>query len=617
MKLSNFVWTMVGVMAFASCSNNEVLDDSGQQTLPGVATGQAYITVRLQDAGAMKRGTDGGYENGEPEEHKVMNAKFYFFDRHGAFVEEGTAWNGGNPVEGDENVEFKSNTVVVLKGVTEKNYPTYLLTVLNAPDFTLDAASTLESASRSLQQWYVEQGTETKEKYFVMSTSSYVGNASETYDPTYYYANKINPKHFKEEPVENNTTGAMDIYVERLAAKVETEIGMEPIETTSGGKIYKVENKVSIGGGGNNDGGEGNEAATQVYVKFTNWALNATANNSWLSKQLQDGWVVGSMNPFVGWNMPNDYRCYWAASRVYGLPILIEDGSETLHYITYKDLTHNGVSLGDAAYCNENTNTAANIMTAAGSNIVDSRKTTSVILGATLCNEKGEAIDAVRHNGLVYLTEEYLKHVAFVLNQGISGGVNIYTRTAKEGEGETGFEYTQINIPDFLKIGKTEDGMLKVVVDGTKFEEGTEYYQKKFEEVEGVEEDKSEKITDPAGKLAEYIAQFVTNMESGIDAENSLFAVDEVFKNGAMYYSIPVQHMVEDGEADKIVEGEYGVVRNHWYQLSINKVKNIGTGIFDPDEDEMIKPEIPDTKLYLDATINILSWKVVTQGVEL
>ena len=204
-----------------------------------------------------------------------------------------------------------------------------------------------------------------------------------------------------------------------------------------------------------------------------------------------------------------------------------------------------------------------------------------------------------------------------MLNQGISGGVNIYARTAKEGEGETGFEYTQINIPDFLKIGKTEDGMLKVVVDGTKFEEGTEYYQKKFEEVEGVEEDKSEKITDPAGKLAGYIAQFVTNMESGIYAENSLFAVDEVFKNGAMYYSIPVQHMVEDGEADKIVEGEYGVVRNHWYQLSINKVKNIGTGIFNPEEDEMIKPEIPDTKLYLDATINILSWKVVSQDVEL
>lgn len=616
MKLSNFVWTMVGVMAFASCSNNEVLDDSGQQTLPGVATGQAYITVRLQDAGAMKRGTAGGYENGEENEHKVMNAKFYFFDRHGAFVEEGTAWNGGNTVGGNTNVEFKSNTVVVLKGVTEKNYPTYLLTVLNAPDFTLNAGSTLESASRSLQQWYVEQGTETKEKYFVMSTSSYVGTASDTYDLTYYYANKINPKYFKEEPVEKNT-GAMDIYVERLAAKVETEIGMKPIETTSAEKIYKVENKVSIGGGGNNDGGEGNEAATQVYVKFTNWALNATAKYSWLSKQLQDGWVTGAISPFVGWNMPNDYRCYWAASQVYGLQILTEDDNETLNYITYKDLTTNGVSLGDAAYCNENTNTPANIMTAVGSNIVDSRKTTSVILGAILCNETGEAIDAVRHNGLVYLTEEYLKHVAFVLNQGVKG-VNIYTRQEKEvGEGEKVFEYTQINIPDFLMIDKTDGGMLKVVVDETKFDEGTEYYQKKFEEVEGVEEDMSEKITAPAGKLAEYIAQFVTNMESGIDAENSLFAVDEVFKNGAMYYSIPVEHMVEDGEAEKIIEGEYGVVRNHWYQLSINKVKNIGTGIFDPEEDEMIKPEIPDTKLYLDATINILSWKVVSQDVEL
>lgn len=59
--------------------------------------------------------------------------------------------------------------------------------------------------------------------------------------------------------------------------------------------------------------------------------------------------------------------------------------------------------------------------------------------------------------------------------------------------------------------------------------------------------------------------------------------------------------------------GRYGVVRNTWYQLIINK-------ILGPGEPEI--PEIPDepddtVEGYIQVEVNTLSWAVRTQGVVL
>ncbi len=86
-----------------------------------------------------------------------------------------------------------------------------------------------------------------------------------------------------------------------------------------------------------------------------------------------------------------------------------------------------------------------------------------------------------------------------------------------------------------------------------------------------------------------------------------------------MYYNIPIEHLnngnvAEDGT---IPEAKYGVVRNHHYVVTIDKLEKIGKGIF--DEDEKIVPDRdPDNDTYyVGAKINILSWKIVSQNVEL
>ena len=88
-----------------------------------------------------------------------------------------------------------------------------------------------------------------------------------------------------------------------------------------------------------------------------------------------------------------------------------------------------------------------------------------------------------------------------------------------------------------------------------------------------------------------------------------------------MYYAIPIEHLLKRASSGTdIVEGNYGVVRNHWYTVTVDKILRLGTGVFQPGEGgELIipstKPE--DPTYYLGARINILSWKIVHQNVDL
>ncbi len=70
------------------------------------------------------------------------------------------------------NVEsVTGKNVVVLENMNGNNYPEYMMTVLNAPDFTAEA--TLAETAEKLVDW---QGGWNEEGRFVMCTSSYFGD---------------------------------------------------------------------------------------------------------------------------------------------------------------------------------------------------------------------------------------------------------------------------------------------------------------------------------------------------------------------------------------------------------------------------------------------------------
>jgi hypothetical protein len=88
---------------------------------------------------------------------------------------------------------------------------------------------------------------------------------------------------------------------------------------------------------------------------------------------------------------------------------------------------------------------------------------------------------------------------------------------------------------------------------------------------------------------------------------------------GYMYYSIPIEHLGAQNAVTDLStaeEGYFGVVRNHWYKLSIDEITGFGHGIVEKDEPIVPNP-IDDSGMYLNAKINILSWKTLSQKVTL
>ena len=80
----------------------------------------------------------------------------------------------------------------------------------------------------------------------------------------------------------------------------------------------------------------------------------------------------------------------------------------------------------------------------------------------------------------------------------------------------------------------------------------------------------------------------------------------EIRKEGRAYYYTDVAHL---GTAK-------GIVRNHYYQIDVNSIKGFGTPVYNPDS-EFIPVDPQEVKTHIAATINVLSWRIVKQTVDL
>lgn len=93
----------------------------------------------------------------------------------------------------------------------------------------------------------------------------------------------------------------------------------------------------------------------------------------------------------------------------------------------------------------------------------------------------------------------------------------------------------------------------------------------------------------------------------------------EYFQKGVCYYNILIRH--DDAIKATMAHGKYGVVRNNWYTLTINSVKQPGSPWL-PDPTDPTDPEKPgendDPKdAYLAVTITVNPWTTWSQGVDL
>lgn len=586
MKINKLFLGLFACAALSACSNDE--SEIIPNDVPKVFTGdEAYINVRLSDAVTSTRATSGDndFEYGT-DEQRVENAYFYFYDADGVFVAQGNAWSGGTAEEEPPaagNIEFKSNTIVVLKGLSNKTYPKYMVTVLNKPN-TFIHGNTLDEMEKTLANnaaegiYYPNNG----KNYFTMSTTSFAGQGLKK-----YFVTEIKEENFSLEPITGTYPNPLTVYVERLAAKVSLSTNLTAIEIGDGEakrKLYKV--KAATIAGKPNAGGTGNIAAEDFYVELLGWKLNATAKKSYIVKNIMD--IIDGKDhwDYLGftWNIPSYFRSYWGKSFNYGLSgypanaAAVDANSEHLNYVNLND---NCVEMGAATYCAENTNTSGIVTDNFPSAV------TSILLKARICDEAGNALDLVRHNGVLFQKESFLEYVLNVLNE--RGKLNVYYEDGVNEEGST--KYSQID-KQFITLENVGDGVITVKFTNTN---NTPLYSIKDGEAPSL-------ITD--------FTELDTALKEVADGTIG-------YTGGLMYYNIPIEHLNNaDITGGIIPEAKYGVVRNHRYVVTINKLENIGKGIFDGNE--VIVPGKEDSKTYfVGANINILSWKIVSQGVEL
>lgn len=82
------------------------------------------------------------------------------------------------------------------------------------------------------------------------------------------------------------------------------------------------------------------------------------------------------------------------------------------------------------------------------------------------------------------------------------------------------------------------------------------------------------------------------------------------WNEGAAYFYVDIEHF---GTGDEAI----GIVRNHIYQLTISKIKGLGTPVYDPNEIIIPEKTPVEPSSYVAARINILKWKLVKQNVTL
>lgn len=110
-----------------------------------------------------------------------------------------------------------------------------------------------------------------------------------------------------------------------------------------------------------------------------------------------------------------------------------------------------------------------------------------------------------------------------------------------------------------------------------------------------------------------------------VEANRALYGVLSVEKyhNGYAFFAVPIEHIWgktdKDGNATpKIGDkgfsaqlGQYGIVRNHFYQLKINGISGIGTGIGDPNSP--IVPNVDEEKYYVKTEMRVMKWRMMPE----
>ena len=572
------------MLTVASCSSEDVAGGDAQNGKGATS----YLAVNIENVGSApaSRGYDKGdgtYEDGTEAESKINNVRFYFFNGDGTpylldnngsekqpvnFLDQKVETAGNDH---DHTAETKTQAVLVLNGET-KAVPASVIAVINPG--VLDN-TTLKSGTMTLSELRTSAtGSKFYDKTngFVMSNSVYESAGQDVCSTP--VANSVFAT------ADDATKNPVDIYVERVNAKVNAKIDATykrdgettPAWTTNADGKYQIKvGDIEVTTYEENTNAAPTKNTYPVYAVVQGWQLADADGKAELCKQISTSWYAGELG-ISPWTTSDYHRCFWSKS----VPITSgqQGGVNRPVNPTFKGITQSlSADFKEPVYTLPNT----------PDQLVKNPKTsintlTKLIVAAKLVykdkNGNYNPAQVCQYRGLTYLGEDAVK------KQIVGGFAKYFKKTATGYQSIEASDITFKTVPGFSEVKDYE-------VVATLASNVGELYVK-----DGETTYKTVSKDDVNAALAKETAQVRST-------------------DGATYYYTPIKHL---GDAGKL--GEYGIVRNHSYQVTIQNIKGFGTPVYDPEKE--IDPMIPsDDNTYLAASIKVLSWRVVSSTVDL
>ena len=592
MRIKHFFGLAVLAAMTASCSSNNDLVVGGGNGSGENESGVSYasITIDLPTTSGTRAAND-KFDGGTASEYTVNDATLLIFKKAGTsenefeYVETAKLGNlepwkkdnttgNGITTEATITAELKQATV-------GENGDYYALVILNNEAGTGNKV-TLPSGSTTPPTTYGAWNAAT--------------NATNLLDNTkgFYMANAPEFKAADQEPT--TLVPIKGIY------RTKEEAHSKPGATVH---VERGLAKVTVGKGTEKDYFTGAKASGSKYskddVKITNWALDVTNKKSFpvhVTSGLKTGltstdqtvsayaniWkdaaaTIGTApatSRFVSHPATGAFkRVYWGIDPNYSMDLSTVAKCKEQFTIAKADGTDaNWTESSKALYCLENTFDIKNMLQG---------QTTRVLLKATytpnaLASATEKTFFMIGNSSDIWTKDNLIKQI-----------------TSKANEA--------LNTTNTLKVELKED-LLKA---------GTHFLTIKNVSIKDGE---TEMVNTP-GLVAKLNNKLGLNETNGVGIKT--------YENGESYYIARIKHFGDDltpweegndtyGEKNLNWLGRYGVLRNNWYDLTINKIS--GPGYPDVPEVKPITPDDEDTK-YINVSVKILDWAKRSQSVDL
>lgn len=567
MKIKHLFGLAVIAAMTASCSSNNDLVNGGNGSSE-VENGTAYASfkINLPTTSGTRAVPDGtpDFNEGTAAEYEVKNGTILIFDANtDQFVtsaELGTM-NPWTDVKND-GVTTAAIATVKLSGVSVNGNYKALVLLNNDFDVTTTTKKVkvkLPTASTDTYADWSKDVSKVNAVDYAKTDGIFMANAPMYNGTTKEPTTLVDIKGVYASQEEAQAKPATTIYVERGLAKVT----MKDFET--GG--YTID-------GGTYDG---------ATVKIEKWQLDVTNNSTYPVHQI--GGLSSATTGFADiWKTDRFYdktstafnRVYWGVDPNYNDAQYqtLANCKTAFKMITKDDV--NGVT-ANPQYCLENTFDLDNMKQG---------QTTRVVFKAVFTPKA--------------FTSSYKTFYK------IGNNTDIWSQENLEAQIKT-VALTAMGITDATEQGKY----------GVDLSKGTNISGKAGQHL--IEAANITYSGDPASSKVKPDIITAINDKLGLSTAAGI----STYLNGEAYYIARIKHFnkltpwtagTAYGSENKKFLGRYGVLRNNWYELSVNKVSGLGY----PDVPE-VKPTLPDDEndQYISVSVKILSWAKRSQKIDL